>query len=434
VGRSGSASQNLAKGIKSSDLISQFQMNILFVVSYPPSLIRVRSYNLIKSLTASKHQVTVLTLYTNEKERQDVEALKQFCYRVEAYPMPRWRSIWNCLNALPSHIPLQAVYSWQPTLANRMKEMLHPDYNTPPFDIIHVEHLRSTRYALALKSILQSTNMQIPIIWDSVDCISYLFEQASHHSHSLFGRLISRTELARTRWYEGWLAGQFDHVLITSQVDKQALLNLAQRERTVVKSISLVPNGVDLEYFKPDPSLSRKPSQLVFSGKMSYHANITMAQYLVQEIMPFIWMERPETELYIVGKDPSPAIQALGKNRSIIVTGTVKDIRPYLQQATIAVVPLIYGAGSQLKLLEAMACGTPVVTTSKAITALSIFPGRDLLVADEPQQFAQAVLGILADPEKQNALGYAGRRYVESTHNWVVIASKLADVYREVIE
>jgi glycosyltransferase involved in cell wall biosynthesis len=105
-----------------------------------------------------------------------------------------------------------------------------------------------------------------------------------------------------------------------------------------------------------------------------------------------------------------------------------------LQQATIAVVPLIYGAGSQLKLLEAMACGTPVVTTSKAITALSIFPGRDLLVADEPQQFAQAVLGILADPEKQNALGYAGRRYVESTHNWVVIASKLADVYREVIE
>jgi sugar transferase (PEP-CTERM/EpsH1 system associated) len=409
-------------------------MNILFVVPYPPSLIRVRSYNLIRFLSARGNQVTVLTLYANEKERQDVEVLKQYCHAVEAYPMPRWRSMWNCLRALPSRISLQAVYSWQPALANRMRAMFQPGHSTQPFDVIHVEHLRGARYGLALKSILRSSSTQIPIFWDSVDCISYLFKQASQRSQSFFGKWITRIELARTRWYEGWLVSQFDHVLITSRVDKQALLNLVDKDQANATNISLLPNGADLDYFKPDPNLSRRPSRLIFSGKMSYHANITMVQYLVHEIMPLVWAEQPEIELYIVGKDPSPAIQTLAQNPAIVVTGTVDDLRPYLQQSTAAVVPLVYGAGSQLKLLEAMACGTPVIASPPAISALDVCPGQDLLIAKEPKDFAGAILRLLQDPQLQQQVGQAGRMYVERHHHWASIAKQLEELYMHALE
>lgn len=404
-------------------------MNILFVVSYPPSLIRVRSYNLIRFLTARGHQITVFTLYSNEREKQDVEALRQYCHAVEAYPMPRWRSMVNSLGVLLSRVPLQAVYSWQPVLAKRIKAIFQPGSKLSLFDIVHIEHLRSVCYGLELKAALQFTHFQVPIIWDSVDCISYLFEQASKQSQSFFGRWITRVELARTRQYEGWLTSQFDRVLITSQVDRKALLNLIQEDPAITEKITLLPNGADLDYFKPEPSLPRMPSRLIFSGKMSYHANITMVQYLVQEIMPLVWTKQPEVDLYIVGKDPSKAIRALEKNPAIVVTGTVDDLRPYIQQATVAVVPLVYGAGSQLKLLEAMACGTPVVATPQAISALDICPGHDLLVAQEPQAFAEAILSLVRDPQLQQQIGQAGRFYMEKNHSWASIAQRLEELY-----
>jgi polysaccharide biosynthesis protein PslH len=408
-------------------------MNILFVVPYPPSLIRVRSYNLIRFLTARGHQITVFTLYTNESERQDVENLRRYCHAVYAYPMPRWRSLWNCLWALPSRVPLQAVYSWQPAIAKRMIAMFQPGADSQPFDIIHVEHLRGVRYGLALKNALQSQGLRVPIIWDSVDCISYLFGQASQRSQSFFGKWITRIELWRTRWYEGWLARQFDHVVITSRVDQQAILSLVPGGQSRAGNISLLPNGADLDYFKPDQSLTHKPSRLIFSGKMSYHANITMVQYLVKEIMPLVWAKQPEVELYIVGKDPSDSIRALAQNPAIVVTGTVDDLRPYLHQATAAVVPLVYGAGSQLKLLEAMACGTPVIATPQAISALDVCPGQDLLVAQGAPAFAESILHLLRDPQLQQRVGEAGRTYMETHHHWAAIAQRLEEHYTQAL-
>lgn len=391
-------------------------MRILFVVPYPPSLVRVRPYNLIKSLSQRGHAVTVATLWTTPDERAAVESLRRHCHRVVAIHLPRWRPILNCLNAIPTTTPLQAVYCWQPALAERIAAL------QPQVDVVHVEHLRGAPYAIRA-----AHQNGAAVIWDSVDCISHLFAQAAADSRSLKGRLMTRLELSRTRAYEAWLSQQFRRVLVTSPTDQQAFHALAASEPPV----SVLPNGVDLDYFAPMAE-PREPATLVFSGKMSYHANVTAALHLVNDIMPQIWSRRPDVRLWIVGKNPTREVRALADSNGcghVHVTGTVPDIRPYLTRATIAVAPVPYGAGIQNKVLEAMACATPTVTSSQAVSALEAVADRDVLVADTPLQFAQTVVSLLNDSHRQTVIGNAGRSYVERHHSWDSIAAQLETIY-----
>ena len=145
---------------------------------------------------------------------------------------------------------------------------------------------------------------------------------------------------------EGHLLGCFDHVLVTSSIDRDALLEL-RRNGTEPAPISVISNGVDHHFFYPNPQILREPETIVFSGKMSYHANISMAKHLVSDIMPRIWKAHPGARLYIVGKDPSPQVKEFEKNPLIKVTGTVDDIRPFLWRSTVSVVPLLYGASKK---------------------------------------------------------------------------------------
>lgn len=404
-------------------------MKVLFIVPYVPDLVRVRPYNLIRNLTARGHQVSVATLWTNNAERTAAERLRGECHSVIAEKADRWQSLSSCLATLPTSKPLQAAYSWQPNLASRLLALINQDHNS--FDVVHVEHLRGSRYGLFLKSVINSNQKKLPIVWDSVDCISLLFRQASKKSRNFASRFMTYFETNRTYQYEKWLIGQFDRTLVTSSVDKNAFESM-RNSGGEQPGISVIPNGVDLDYFHPSASGDREPATLVLSGKMSYHANVAMAIHLVHEILPMIWSQNPKVKLWIVGKDPPQSIRKLAQNPAIQVTGTVDDIRPYLQKATMAVAPITYGTGIQNKVLEAMACGTPVVATRQAIGALSIQPDKDALIVDEPAKFAQAVLDLLNNPNKQREVGEAGRRYVEKNHQWIDITSKLEHVYGEV--
>jgi glycosyltransferase involved in cell wall biosynthesis len=192
---------------------------------------------------------------------------------------------------------------------------------------------------------------------------------------------------------------------------------------------------VDLEYFSPSDEL-REPETLVYTGKMSYHANISAVLFLVEEVMPLIWAQRPQVKIQIVGKDPPRAVRFLenGNRNRIRVTGTVSDIRPYLRSATLAVAPVPYGAGIQNKVLEAMACGTPLVVTNQAVSALNnIIPGEHLLTGESPQAFADEALKLLEDSGLREDISVAARAYVERYHNWELIVHQLQGIYREVI-
>jgi sugar transferase (PEP-CTERM/EpsH1 system associated) len=404
-------------------------MKIIFIVPYVPDKVRVRSYNLIRNLTLLGHQVSVATIWSTDAERSSLEQLKQHCHQVIAVPANRWRSLFSCIATLPTSRPIQSAYSWQPGLAKHLIALLNQDQRG--FDVVHVEHLRGSRYGLFLKSTTDTKNKTLPIVWDSVDCISLLFRQASQKSNHLTSRLITHFETNRTYHYERWLLDQFDRILVTSSVDKsafQAMRNLDPGQST----ISVVPNGVDLDYFHPLESGSRESTTLVLSGKMSYHANVAMALHLVHEILPIVWSRIPEVKLWIVGKDPPHSLRKLAQNPAILVTGTVEDIRPYLQTATIAVAPITYGAGIQNKVLEAMACGTPVIASSQAVSALSIQPDKDALIAEGAVKFAQAIIELLENPNRRAEIGQAGRSYVEENHQWANITQQLVQVYHQV--
>ena len=402
-------------------------MNILFVVPYVPNLVRVRPYNLIKYLSDRGHRVTVLTVWTNEQEREEVKEFKISCENIEAVYIPLWRSLWNSLVTVPTSRPLQTSYCWQPELAQRLNILTNNANGQSTYDVVHVEHLRGVRYGIYLKS----KNSQIPIVWDSVDCISHLFRQAASKSGRRINRWLTQFELHRTERYEAQLLSQFDRVLVTSSIDRDEFTKLTSTPDGLWP-ITVLPNGVDLDYFKSDNSIYREPATLVVTGKMSYHANVSMVIHLVNEIMPFIWADRPDTKLLIVGKDPQKEIVDLARNPAIKVTGTVKDIRPYIQRATIALAPLTYGAGIQNKVLEAMACCTPVVATPQAVSALNVQDGQDILVSQDPEKFAKSVIDLLECPDYRYKVGQSGRKYVEENHHWGSIAAQLEGIYHEV--
>jgi glycosyltransferase involved in cell wall biosynthesis len=405
-------------------------MRVAFVVPYVPNLIRARPYNLIRALCRRGHALTVYTQFAGPAEQADAVALSEMGVRVVAWPAPRWRPPWNSLCALTTRAPLQVAYAWLPELAQALNIAVAQEQ----MDVVHVEHLRGARYALGVKA----ARPEVPIVWDSVDCISHLFEQAAAYGRSARWRVMTRLELPRTRRFEALMRDRMDRTLVTSEVDRQALeaLPAADMARSPRRHfpVTVVPNGVDFDYFQPG-QVKREPDTLVFSGKMSYHANSTAALYLILEIMPLVWQNRPEARLWIVGKDPTPELRAAAAREAdrITVTGSVPDIRPYLQSAALAIAPIVYGAGIQNKVLEAMASQTPVIVARRAIAALSAVPGQDLLAFDHAAEAAEQVVSVLSQPALAARLGAAGCRYVERHHRWDSIASLVEGAYGESI-
>ena len=370
-------------------------MRTLFVCPNTPTLIRTRPYNLLRALAAHGQDLTLATVWQGEAERLALESLAQLGIRVLSAPLQRSRIVQNLLQSLARGQPLQARFCWQPALARQIAASAAD----MPFDVVHVEHLRGAVYGLALRAAQAHLPLATPVLWDSVDCISLLFSQAAKTSRSLFGRWVSRFELPRTRRYEAFLATQFDAVVATSAGDLAALERLAAEfgRGKPMPPARVLPNGVDLEYFKPNYG-PRQPNTIVLSGKMSYHANVTAAIHLVLDIMPRVWAEMPECRVVIAGSAPPRAVQALAESHTgrVTVTGFVADLRPFLEQATVAVAPIAYGAGIQNKVLEALASAAPTIASPQAVSALSVRPDAELFVADGPAAFAQAIVQAAA--------------------------------------
>lgn len=418
-------------------------MRILFITPYLPSLIRVRPYNIIQALAARGNDITLLALHPPGDDAGGLSNLRGWCRSVRIVRLPRWRPLWNAFQVLATSIPFQAAYSRSPEMEHLIRQTLRQDH----YDVIHLEHLRGAELSRHLYTRRQAPspilaanaaytnaaygtrNGRPPIVFDAVDSISLLFERAMQNAARWQSRLMARVDLERTRHYEGQFLQRFSRVLATSPEDRDALAELAQCP-ALQDHLVVLPNGVDLDYFKPLKQ-TRQPDTVIFSGKMSYHANTAAALDLVQAVMPHVWEERPDVQVWLVGKDPPSVLRELGTDPRVTVTGTVPDIRPYLGKAAVAVTPLRYGVGIQNKVLEAMAMGTPVVSTPGTCRAISAEPGTQLLVGDSDLSLSQAILSLLGDNVQRQQLGEAGRRYVEDHHDWDRIAARLESIYQE---
>lgn len=395
---------------------------ILFVTPYVPSLLRTRPHGFIKFLAERGHRVSVLAAASSAEEVRELEALRPYCADATAVHIPLARSLWNCARGVVGSVPFQALFSHSPAMSAALRRRL----DAGDIDLVHVEHLRSARLGLEAGGVAR--------VFDAVDSISALFEQAVRHAASRRSRWLARLDLARTRRYEGWLVHQFDAALVTSAADRDALLELAAGDGPVDRELlTVLPNGVDLDYFCPAPT-GRSEAEIVFVGRMSYHANVAAALHLTREIMPLVWREVPAARLTIVGAEPAPRIEALARaDARIEVTGRVDDIRPYLHRAALTACPLVYAAGIQNKVLEAMASETPVVASPAACEGLSARPGEHLESAAEPVDFARLVVRLLRDPARRARLGAGGRRYVETHHDWNWVVSRLEELYQSAL-
>jgi glycosyltransferase involved in cell wall biosynthesis len=398
-------------------------MKLLWIVPYAPNPIRVRSYQFLRTLAARGHEITLAALWSSKSEYNDLNALTDWGIEIWIAELTRRRSLLNAALALPTRTPLQARFANVPALHADVVEALQ---QTSP-DAIHVEHLRGAPYAeVALRARRpRADGLYPPIVWDSVDCISHLFAQAAAQSASARGRWMARLELSRTRRAEALLPNLFDQTVVTAASDAAALRSLAGANAP----ISVVPNGVDLAGFSPPATpAQRAPARIIFTGKMSYHANVSAAVHLVQTIMPLVWAQRADAEVWLVGKEPAPEVRALASTR-VIVTGGVDSMAAALQAATVAAAPITYGAGIQNKVLEAMACATPVVASPQAVSALEAVAGRDYLPGATPAEFAASVLALLDNPHLRAQVGEAGRAYVEDHHTWGAAAERLEALY-----
>ena len=180
-------------------------------------------------------------------------------------------------------------------------------------------------------------------------------------------------------------------------------------------------------------SNATEADSLVFCAKLDYYPNAQAILYFCREVLPLIWKQRPQVRLTIVGSNPPQTIRDLSTDERITVTGSVPDVRPYLGKATVALAPLQVAAGMQNKVLEALAMGVPMVATPRACKSLPVKNGTHLLIAEEPQAYAEAIKLILDDPQLAQKLSLAGRAYVEDHHSWTANAHTLSELYNSIM-
>ena len=419
-------------------------MRILFVAPYVPSLIRVRPFNFIKHLS-EHHGVTLVALMHGDPAEADaLQQMRQCCERVFAVPLSKVRSVMSCCGRLLTGMPLQAAYTYFPSV----RELVSRIAKSHTFDVLHVEHIRGAHLAEGVK--------HIPRVFDSVDCITRLLKLRLVHQRGVLQRAVGIEELVKMRSYEPRIAGTFDGITVTSKRDKRALETLmrrftepgavttkAGRDATVQSDefgtvgrdgnsrVSVVPNGVDSEYFRPMEARVERGS-MAFVGRMSYFANASAAIRFCREVFPRVKRQRPDATFKIIGSDPPEAVRKLGADPAVEVTGYMPDIRRHLAAAEVVVCPLAVGVGVQNKVLEAMAMGKPVVGTSVAYKGIPDAIDRwHVIRADDPTQIADSVLGLFNHPDYALELGERGRRLVEERYSWAAAVRQLEAVHTQ---
>jgi glycosyltransferase involved in cell wall biosynthesis len=240
-------------------------------------------------------------------------------------------------------------------------------------------------------------------------------------------RLYLRSQWARLVCYERTACSDFDHVVAVSAEDRDYF-----QQEYGLTAVSATPTGVDVEFFRPQGAVEH-PHHLVFTGGMDWLPNEDAMQYFADHVWPQVRQAVPDATLSIVGRTPTAKVQRLAERPGITVTGRVPDVRPYIDEAAVYIVPLRVGGGTRLKIYEAMAIAKPVVSTRVGAEGLDVRDGENILLADAPEPFADAVIRLLREPHRRLALGAAARRLVEHRYSWERVVEQFETVCLETI-
>jgi sugar transferase (PEP-CTERM/EpsH1 system associated) len=375
-------------------------MRILFLthrVPYPPDKgDRIRSYNIIKFLSKF-HSVALMSVSHEAIHPRNLEVLHRYCESVEFFKIsPLVGKIKSCFH-LFTQSPLTLPFFYSRAFHNSVARKLRGGQ----FDLVYVYSSSMAQYVFGAEN--------IPKLMDFIDVDSEKWlNYAARATQPM--KWIYGTEGARLRLFEKKVASFCDQVIFASSNEQEAFRRIVPENRSVT-----VTNGVTSN--RPS-SCSRRSNKVVFVGSMDYLPNIDAMAYFVREILPLIQSEIPGVELFIVGRNPSRRVEALGRVRNVVVTGAVGSVVPYLHGAAASVIPLRIARGIQNKVLEAMAQGVPVITTSAALEGIEARPGDEVLIGDDPRSFAAMTVAVLKDAGLRKRLSRNGFALVREKYDW----------------
>lgn len=408
--------------------------NLLYLVHrlpYPPNKgDKVRSYHLLKHLAAN-HRVFLGTFVDDPADEVHLPTVKAFCADMHAAKLNPTMARIGSLVGLLTGEALTMRYYRNAGLTEWVKRVVEQN----KIDAIVVFSSAMGQYADEVEDADDASPQ--PLLVDFVDVDSAKWTQyAANHRWPM--SWVYQREGQRLLDYERALAMRSQRSFFVTENETALFRQLAPECSEVVAPMS---NGVDADYFSPEPnrispfpSLAQLPEQpaspvIVFTGAMDYWPNVDAVTWFAADILPRLQQLWPALRFYIVGRTPSPAVLALA-SAEVIVTGTVDDVRPYLQYATVVVAPLRVARGIQNKILEAMAMGRPVVASQSCVDAIDDLAGGELVSASSAEDFVKEVNALLGSAERCSAMGQAGRNRVLQSYSWFAHLSKI-DRYLE---
>jgi glycosyltransferase involved in cell wall biosynthesis len=380
-----------------------------------------RNFHLLKAL-ALHHEVDFVALTEEQDRNEETRAVfSAFCREVEFIPFihPPWQKLFpqRLLNPLPSN-----VQHWQ---CSRVAEAINQRLQPGRYDLVHICDLVLMPYVIPHQH-------HTPFVVDRsrVDLQFQLMEHKTLNfsKRDKFLRLESYAKL----WlYEKKLAKNALLEVVCGPDDEVFLRENIREDAPVL----VVANGVDLEYFHPKSAPDERASEptVIFCGAMDYSPNVDALRWFFESIYQKIIKQMPELRILIVGKNPIPEVQAYAQHKRVSVTGGVPDVRPYYRRAWLQMVPLRIGGGTRLKIVESLAIGTPVVSTSIGAQGLELKHGESILLADDASSFAREILRALADESLRNRIEEKGIATATERFGWQAIGERLAKHYDTII-
>jgi sugar transferase (PEP-CTERM/EpsH1 system associated) len=385
-------------------------MKILFLthrIPYPPDKgDKIRAYHVLKYL-ASKHEIHLACLVDNNRDLRAAAELRKLVSHLICIPLQPLRQRFSMLNALITGKPLTVHYFYSHALRGQLEALVRREN----FDVLYV-------YSSNVAEYLWNVNFPLRVI-DFCDLDSEKFKQFIARSRPPFSWLY-RFEGARLAEYEKKVAARFDHVIFIGPQERRLFEQNGHHEKLVLMS-----NGVDFDryYGLELPALQPAPPGgkpfVLFTGAMDYLPNIDAASWFAQEIFPNLKSALPELQFYIAGGNPVRKIRKLhDPEAGVFVTGYLEDLRPYIKSAHVFVAPMRIARGMQTKILEAMACGVPVVTSPAAARGIGARPGKELLVAETAAEYAQKTLRLLSNKGHRDRLRRQAFGFLHKNFQW----------------
>ena len=380
---------------------------------------KIRSYNLLRFL-GRDHEVTLLSYYGGKRDLEYEAAIEKELpgTLIVHTGAPDSNSLDRGLDylwRLPKSAPYAVSKFTHPKVAKALAMKLSGNY----FDVAVCDFLSA--------SLNFPQTLRTPTVLFQHNVESSLWERLAATESNPIKKLAFKIESGKMTSYERAALHRFHHVIAVSEHDREQMMAMDSS-----CEITVVPTGVDTRKFVPAPPSTTNPPRIVFTGSMDWEPNIDAVEYFCREIWPGVRDKFPNAIFQIVGRHPHPKVQQLASD-SVHVTGTVPSVSGYLRDATVVVVPLRVGGGTRLKIFEAMTMGKALVSTSIGAEGLDVKSGHDLVLADIPASFTQAILLLLRDAHARRKYEQAALQSA-SHHDWSKIAMGLAAVLQKVID